>query len=93
MSTTKAKSPAEKDATPDARSEAARLMGRARTDAKIAAVMRNLAARPEDKKGGRPQKPLAEIPCRCEAGDALEGHRWNCPRGQAIKRRRKAGKL
>ncbi len=93
MTTTKAKSPAQKDAPPAARSEAARLMGRARTEAKITSSLRNLDARPEDKKGGRPQKPLAEIPCRCEAGAALTGHRWDCPRGQAVKRRQKAGKL
>ncbi len=43
--------------------------------------------------GGRPFKPLAEIPCSCAAGDALEGHKTYCLRGQAIRRRQKAGKL
>jgi hypothetical protein len=86
-----AASPADKQASPEARKEAARLMGSARTPAKTEAAKRNAPI--NGLKGGRPQKPLAEIPCRCEAGDALEGHRWNCPRGQAIKRRQKAGKL
>lgn len=43
--------------------------------------------------GGREPLPLADIPCACGAGDALTGHRWDCPRGQAIKRRQKTGKL
>src|SRR4028119_1103516 len=87
------KSLAKKDATEEQRREAARLMGSARTEAKIAAAVRNLAARSPDALGGRPLKRLAEIERRCGAGEALEGHAWDCPRGQAIKRRRKAGKL
>ena len=86
-----AASPANKQASPEARKEAARLMGSARTPAKTEAAKRNSPI--NGLKGGRPQKPLAEIPCRCEAGEALDGHRWNCPRGQAIKRRQKAGRL
>lgn len=44
-------------------------------------------------KGGRPQKPLAEIPCTCGRGETLEGHPTSCPRGLAIRRRQKAGTL
>jgi hypothetical protein len=66
-------------------------MGSARTPAKREAAQRN--ARINGLKGGRPTKPLEDILCNCDAGDALEGHRWNCPRGQAIKRRKKAGTL
>jgi hypothetical protein len=70
----------------EARREAARLMGSVRTPAKG----KNSAI--NGLKGGRPRKPLSAIECRCGAGESLEGHRWNCPRGQAIKRRnQKAG--
>jgi len=88
-----ASSLAAKDAPPEARSEAARLMGQVRTQRKIEAAMANLAKRTEDEKGGRPPKQLVEIECRCAAGEALDGHQWDCPRGQAIKRRKKAGLL
>jgi len=84
-------SPASKDATDDARSEAARLMGRARTEKKVEAARRNAPI--NGLKGGRPRQSLSEIACNCTAGDDLQGHRWNCPRGQAIKRRQKAGTL
>jgi hypothetical protein len=66
-------------------------MGSARTPAKADASRRNGLLGAE--KGGRPIKPLSAIACTCEAGEALSGHRWNCPRGQAIKRRQKAGNL
>ena len=89
--TTPAPSPAAKQASPEARREAARLMGSARTEAKREAAKRNGPI--NGLKGGRPLKRLEEIECRCEAGDALDGHRWDCPRGQAIKRRQKAGSL
>lgn len=69
----------------EARREAARIMGSARTPKKLEAARRNAPI--NGKKGGRPRKLLSEIPCSCPAGDALEGHRWNCLRGQAIKRR------
>jgi hypothetical protein len=80
-------------ADPDARREAARLMGSARTPAKAEAARRN-ANGPGRKAnpGGRPLKPLAEIPCSCGAGDSME-HKTYCLRGQAIRRRQKAGKL
>jgi hypothetical protein len=72
-------------------SEAGRALGRISTPKKAEAARRNgLLA---NGAGGRPQKPLAEIPCTCAAAEALDGHRWNCPRGQAVKRRRKAGTL
>ena len=79
---------------PAARREAARLMGSARTPAKAAAAKRN-ANSPGRKAnpGGRPLKPLAEITCTCGRGEALEGHPTTCPRGRAIRRRQKAGKL
>jgi len=79
------------DSSPEERRQAAAMMGRARTPAKVEAARRNglLAIG----KGGRPIKPLFLIECRCEAGEAMDGHRWDCPRGQAIKRRRKAGTL
>jgi len=84
---------------PDARREAARLMGSARTPAKAEAAKRN-ANSPGRKAnpGGRPLKPLLEIPCTCRDGDpavvaGLEGHKTYCLRGQAIRRRQKAGKL
>lgn len=37
--------------------------------------------------GGRPAKPLSAFPCTCEAGDLLEGHRSDCPKGRVIYRR------
>ncbi len=79
---------ATKSATENERRAAAAAMGSARTPAKSEASRRNgiLGAM----SGGRPQKPLSAIECRCGAGDALTGHKWNCPRGQAIKRRQKA---
>lgn len=73
------------DSSPEARREAARVMGSARTPAKTEAARRNSPI--NGLKGGRPRKDLADIPCSCGAGDALEGHKWNCLRGQAIKRR------
>jgi len=78
-----------KDSTPEERSEAARAMGRARTERKRAAAQR--VAPINGLKGGRPKKKLADVECRCDAGLSLEGHRWNCPRGIWIKRRQKAG--
>lgn len=68
-------------------------MGSVRTERKINAALGNLAKRTDEQLGGRPTKPLSQIECRCEAGDALDGHKWDCPRGQAIKRRKKQGKL
>ncbi len=81
-------------ADPDARREAARLMGSARTPAKAEAAKRN-ANGPGRKAnpGGRPLLPLSEFACICGRGDALEGHPTTCPRGLAIRRRQKAGKL
>jgi hypothetical protein len=72
-----------------ARSEAARLMGMARTDRKAAA---NREKGIYGHLGGRPLKPLAEIECNCGAGPATTGHKATCFRGQAIKRRLRQGK-
>ena len=92
MTDTKPGGLASKDASEEARREAARLMGAARTPAKLEASMRNLARRGPDQLGGRPAVPLFEIPCRCGAGDVVEGHKAVCPRGAAVKRRKVAGK-
>lgn len=81
-------SPSAKGATMEERRAAAAAMGSARTPAKMAASRRNGILGADS--GGRPPKPLNEIECRCGAGDALTGHKWDCPRGQAIKRRMKA---
>jgi hypothetical protein len=62
-------------------------IGSIRTEKKARASAEN------GKQGGRPQKDLSEIPCTCGRGDALEGHPTTCPRGLAIRRRRKAGTL
>ena len=67
--------------------EAARLLGRARSDRKT------LANREKGKYGhlgGRPLKPLSEIACNCGAGSSTE-HKASCLRGQAIRRRQKKG--
>lgn len=82
---------AAKDATDEERRRAAALMGSARTPAKMAAVEKARAARTPDQLGGRAPVPLSEIRCTCAAGDAVDGHHWKCPRGQAVKRRRAAG--
>ena len=72
----------------EARREAARLMGSARTERKAAAAREN--ARKRIQGGGRPFKPIAEIECTCGAGMELK-HSSRCPRGQAIKRRQEKG--
>jgi hypothetical protein len=66
-------------------SEAARALGRIRTEKKAAAAREN-----GRRYGGRPLKPLAQIPCDCGAGEAPE-HKSTCPRGRTIRRRRKLG--
>lgn len=68
-----------------ARKAAAALMGSARTEKKAVASRANGRLAPPGP--GKPPVPLFSFSCPCEVGDALEGHRWNCPRGQAIKRR------
>ena len=72
-------------------SELARKLGRrgglAKSDRKAAAARVNAL-----QSGGRPTRPLAEIPCTCGAGAAAEGHKSRCARGMAIKRRQAAGK-
>ena len=75
-------------------SKAGQILGSRRTLKKEASSRRNiLAAKAKGLVGGRPKKALSEFVCICAAPDALEGHRWDCLRGQAIKRRRKAETL
>jgi hypothetical protein len=84
-----------RDPDPETASAAGRALGSIKTEKKAEAARRNgLLA----KNGGRPLKPLLEIPCTCRAADptvaaGLEGHKTYCLRFQAIKRRQKAGKL
>jgi hypothetical protein len=69
---------------------AAVALGSIKTERKAAASRENgkrASAGP-----GVPPKPLMEIQCTCTAGESLEGHRWDCPRGQAVKRRKKEGR-
>ncbi len=66
------------------RSEAARLLGNARTEKKAAAAREN-ARKPKP----RALRPLESIPCTC-GGNGLE-HKSTCPRGRAIRRRQKLG--
>ncbi len=76
---------------PETASAAGRALGSIKTPKKAEASRRNgLMA---NGAGGRPLKPLGEIPCTCGAGEALEGHKTYCLRGQAIRRRQKAGRL
>ena len=73
------------------RRAAAALMGSARTEAKRAAAVENLARRAPDQLGGRAPVPLFEIRCTCGSGDVVDGHHWKCPRAHAVKRRQAAG--
>ena len=73
---------------PEQRSQAAAMMGRARSEKKTAAAQNN-AKKPRQ----RPVKPMAEIACTCSAGDVTinaEGkplHPTTCPRGRVIRYR------
>lgn len=78
-------------ASDEERSAAARAMGSARTEAKAAASRENGKKAPPGP--GRPLRPINEIPCTCGKPDVIDGHPTTCPRGQAIKRRQKAGTL
>jgi hypothetical protein len=100
--TSKMQSPAQKDASEDARREAARLMGSIKTEKKAAAARAN-GFKPGHpsyvKNPGAKMKPLYSLVCNCGAGDTPEvshegsaGHKWSCPRAQAIKRRIKEGR-
>jgi len=64
---------------------AAVALGSRKSEAKAAASREN--GRKSSPGPGVPPKPLSGIRCSCTAGEALEGHKWDCPRGQAIKRR------
>lgn len=74
---------------PEARREAARLLGSARTERKRITSAQNIE---KAQRTGRPILPLAAFACTCGHSDSLEGHPTTCPRGRAIRRRRKAGK-
>lgn len=93
---------ASKEASEEARKEAARLMGSTKTEKKAAAARANgfKPGHPGHKNGGRKMTPLSEILCSCGGGDTTElwtaetdtGHKWNCKRAQAIKRRASEGR-
>jgi hypothetical protein len=87
---------------PEAKSQAAAVLGRIRTEKKAAAARRN-GFKPGNAHGVGPAPMLlSEIECcikvgkaagaPCPGGDALTGHHWSCPRGQAIQRRQKSGR-
>ena len=74
----------------DARSEAARLMGRAKSDKKTA------AARANAQKTYKPMKALIDIVCLCGLPEGDPGlppfkHKSTCLRGRAIKYRQAKG--
>ncbi len=64
-------------------SEAARVLGSIKTEKKAA------SSRENGKKGGRPMKDLADIPCNC-GGEGLT-HKSTCSRGRTIRQRKKTG--
>ena len=77
--------------TPMEKNAAAAALGSIRTEKKAAASRENGKKAPPGP--GMPARPLSEIRCTCDAGEALTGHHYVCPRGRAIKRRQKAGTL
>jgi hypothetical protein len=73
--------------TEEERRRFASYLGSIKSERKAAAAREN-GFKPGNTMGhGRAPLPLSEIACACGAGDALTGHHWKCPRGQAIKRR------
>ncbi len=76
---------------PETASAAGRALGSIKTPKK--AESSRLNGLKANGAGGRPFKPLADIACTCSVGEVLEGHKSYCPRGQAIRRRKEAGKL
>lgn len=79
--------------TSEARREAARLLGSIMTERKRAANRAHGFKKGVCPPGaGRKAVPLFEIPCRCGAGEVVEGHKAACPRGAAVKRRAAQGK-
>lgn len=78
-----------------------RLPGEVRTEKKTLAARLN-GAKNTTPGPGRGPVSLSEIECSvkagksagssCPGGDALTGHHWSCPRGQAIIRRQKEGR-
>jgi hypothetical protein len=69
------------DEDQQARREAARLMGRAKTERKAA------ASRVNGLKGSRPRLPLESYECTC--GGCPDTPKYTCPRGRIILVRRK----
>ena len=55
------------------------ILGKRKTEKKAA------AARENGRKGGRPQVPIEDLPCKCKAKNGQ--HTTACPRGRAIRRR------
>lgn len=85
---------ASKGADEEARREAARLMGSVRTEKKAASSRANgfKPGHEPYRAGGRKLQHLYALPCSCGAGDTIEGHKWDCARMKAIKRRVKEGR-
>lgn len=69
---------------------AAVALGSRKSDRKAAASREN--GKRASPGPGSPPKQLLEIRCTCAAGELLENHRWDCPRGQVLKRRIKEGR-
>ena len=73
---------------------AAVALGAIKTEKKAAASAKNgfKPGNTASKNGGRKVVALYSLKCSCGAGDTTEGHKWSCPRAQAIKRRIKEGR-
>ena len=68
------------------------MLGSIKTPKKTESSRRNVKiALQHARNQGRKPWPLSRYECTCGKGEALEGHAWDCPRGQAIKRRLKKG--
>ena len=72
---------------PEARKEAARLLGSIKSEAKAAAARINGAK----SQGRKPTKPLRELRCTCGAPAGSLEHKGHCPAYHAIRNRRLKG--
>ena len=78
--------------TDEARRNAASILG------KISSPRKQATSQANGKLGGRPARPLAEIPCTCGAGETVldaagkPAHKSTCPRGRILRLRLKEGK-